>query len=182
MPCSEHWYTSEKMYHFILLDWLLFLNFSIPCSDTYYKNVFKFLNSTSVLYSFTPFYASMAWYVQVWGMKHGLLALWDTHLGSWLWPICKSGTALPNASYSSWFQVDVGASFIITQFFFQVDVFVNFVQRCRRIGITVTIIPGVMLIQVTESFMSCLGVQLFKKLLVALEPEGFALSWISLIQ
>jgi 5,10-methylenetetrahydrofolate reductase len=57
-----------------------------------------------------------------------------------------------------------------------VDVFVNFVQRCRRTGITVTIIPGVMLIQVTESFMSCLGVQLFKKLLVALEPEGFALS------
>ncbi|XP_021937125.1 methylenetetrahydrofolate reductase isoform X2 [Zootermopsis nevadensis] len=44
-------------------------------------------------------------------------------------------------------KVDVGASFIITQFFFQVDVFINFVQRCRRIGIRVPIIPGVMLIR-----------------------------------
>lgn len=125
------------------------------------KNVFKLLNSVYVLYSLFCLHSLVrtgtrneAW----------LFALWDTYPGSWFWRICKPGAALPNASHPSWFQVDVGASFIITQFFFQVDVFINFVQRCRRIGIRVPIIPGVMLIRVTESSMSYLGIQLFKRL------------------
>jgi len=39
-------------------------------------------------------------------------------------------------------KVDAGASFIITQMFFENDSFFEFVKQCRQIGITVPIIPG----------------------------------------
>jgi hypothetical protein len=64
------------------------------------------------------------------------------------------GCSLQHASHLSSFQVDAGASFIITQFFFEVSLFANFVQRCRRIGITVPIIPGIMLVQVKSPWYS----------------------------
>lgn len=44
-------------------------------------------------------------------------------------------------------KVDAGADFIITQMFFDVEVFIKFVKDCRAVGITVPIMPGVMLIQ-----------------------------------
>lgn len=44
--------------------------------------------------------------------------------------------------------MDAGAQLIITQLFFDADVFEKFVHDCREIGITVPIIPGVMPIQV----------------------------------
>ncbi|KAF4319806.1 hypothetical protein G195_004769 [Phytophthora kernoviae 00238/432] len=44
-------------------------------------------------------------------------------------------------------KVDAGADFIITQLFYDVKVFVEFVKECRAVGITCPIIPGIMPIQ-----------------------------------
>lgn len=41
-------------------------------------------------------------------------------------------------------KLDAGASRAITQFFFDVDVYVRFVDRCRARGITAEIIPGIL--------------------------------------
>uniref|UniRef100_A0A0K0DQ49 methylenetetrahydrofolate reductase (NADPH) n=1 Tax=Angiostrongylus cantonensis TaxID=6313 RepID=A0A0K0DQ49_ANGCA len=66
--------------------------------------------------------------------------------------ICCSGYPLghPEApSYKTDLQYlkskcDAGAQFIITQLFFEAEVFEKFVRDCREIGITVPIIPGIM--------------------------------------
>ncbi|XP_027699647.1 methylenetetrahydrofolate reductase isoform X2 [Vombatus ursinus] len=44
-------------------------------------------------------------------------------------------------------KVSAGADFIITQLFFQVDTFLNFVKACTAIGITCPILPGIFPIQ-----------------------------------
>ncbi|RIB18051.1 methylenetetrahydrofolate reductase-domain-containing protein [Gigaspora rosea] len=49
-------------------------------------------------------------------------------------------------------KVDAGADFIITQLFYDVDSFVEWEKECRKIGITVPIIPGIMPIQGYNSF------------------------------
>lgn len=41
-------------------------------------------------------------------------------------------------------KVDAGATRIITQFFFNTDHFFNFVDKCRKKGITIPIIPGIL--------------------------------------
>lgn len=41
-------------------------------------------------------------------------------------------------------KVDAGASFIVTQLFFDVDCFFSFVKQCRDIGIQCPILPGIM--------------------------------------
>jgi methylenetetrahydrofolate reductase (NADPH) len=48
-------------------------------------------------------------------------------------------------------KVDAGADFIITQLFFRVDVFIKFVDDCRKIGIKCPIIPGILPIQSYDS-------------------------------
>lgn len=41
-------------------------------------------------------------------------------------------------------KIDAGANLILTQLFYDVDVFVAFVKKCRAIGIDVPILPGIM--------------------------------------
>ncbi|KAG0000719.1 hypothetical protein BGZ80_008236 [Entomortierella chlamydospora] len=45
------------------------------------------------------------------------------------------------------FKVDQGADFIVTQLFYDTDIFIKWVKECRERGITVPILPGIMPIQ-----------------------------------
>jgi methylenetetrahydrofolate reductase (NADPH) len=54
-------------------------------------------------------------------------------------------------------KVTAGADFIITQLFYDVDLFVGFVTRCREIGIRCPIIPGIMPIQDYAGFKRMTG-------------------------
>ncbi|XP_020253630.1 probable methylenetetrahydrofolate reductase [Asparagus officinalis] len=49
-------------------------------------------------------------------------------------------------------KVDAGADFIITQLFFDAQVFIKFVKDCRRIGIRCPIIPGILPITTYRNF------------------------------
>jgi len=49
-------------------------------------------------------------------------------------------------------KIDAGADAVITQLFYDVDIFLKFVEDCRRIGITAPIIPGIMPIQTYGGF------------------------------
>jgi methylenetetrahydrofolate reductase (NADPH) len=50
-------------------------------------------------------------------------------------------------------KLDAGADFIITQFFYDVNIFLDYVQRCRESRITCPIIPGIMPIQSFSSLL-----------------------------
>ena len=57
-------------------------------------------------------------------------------------------------------KIDAGADFIVTQFFYDVDVYLAYVTRCRAAGITCPIIPGLMPIHVSKQqswFLSSIG-------------------------
>lgn len=45
-------------------------------------------------------------------------------------------------------KVDAGADFVVTQFFLEVEPFENFLADCRSNGITVPILPGILLFKV----------------------------------
>ncbi|KAL7543848.1 hypothetical protein ACHAXR_013235 [Thalassiosira sp. AJA248-18] len=50
-------------------------------------------------------------------------------------------------------KLDAGAEFIITQFFYDANVFLDYVKRCRKAGIDCPIIPGIMPIQSYSSML-----------------------------
>ena len=54
-------------------------------------------------------------------------------------------------------KVDAGADFVITQMFFDSDVFAMFVSDCRECGILVPIVPGIMCINNYEGFFRMTG-------------------------
>ena len=68
--------------------------------------------------------------------------------------------------------MDCGADFIMTQLFYSVDTFTQWVQSCRAIGITVPIVPSIMPIPTYQSFrriINLCGIQVPKPILEALD-------------
>lgn len=49
-------------------------------------------------------------------------------------------------------KIDAGADFILTQFFYDSNVFLDFLEKCEDVGITCPIIPGMLPIQSFSSF------------------------------
>lgn len=49
-------------------------------------------------------------------------------------------------------KIDAGADMVITQLFYDTQVFIEYVKKCRKAGITVPIIPGIMPIQTYQGF------------------------------
>ena len=61
-------------------------------------------------------------------------------------------------------EVDAGADFIITQMIFEAREFLEFVDECRKCGITAPVIPGIFPIQVKVCFfLWCFRKHLFPK-------------------
>lgn len=54
-------------------------------------------------------------------------------------------------------QVDAGADLIVTQLFYDTDIFLKFVNDCRQIGITCPIVPGIMPINNYKGFIRMTG-------------------------
>jgi len=70
-------------------------------------------------------------------------------------------------------KVDAGADFIITQLFYDVDIYLEFINSCRAIGINKPIIPGIMPIHTYAGFtrMTQLSKTIVPKFILdALEP------------
>mmetsp|Transcript_7998 Transcript_7998/g.49408 ORF Transcript_7998/g.49408 Transcript_7998/m.49408 type:complete len:560 (-) Transcript_7998:194-1873(-) len=54
-------------------------------------------------------------------------------------------------------KIDAGADFIVTQLFYEVELFLKFVKDCREIGINCPILPGIMPIQSYGGFQRMTG-------------------------
>ncbi|GLT92836.1 hypothetical protein SLE2022_106510 [Rubroshorea leprosula] len=70
-------------------------------------------------------------------------------------------------------KVDAGADLIITQLFYDTDIFLKFVNDCRQIGITCPIVPGIMPINNYKGFLRMTGFCKTKipvEITAALEP------------
>mmetsp|Transcript_1827 Transcript_1827/g.4212 ORF Transcript_1827/g.4212 Transcript_1827/m.4212 type:complete len:622 (+) Transcript_1827:238-2103(+) len=70
-------------------------------------------------------------------------------------------------------KVDAGADFIMTQLFYDVDLYLNFVKRCRTAGIKCPILPGLMPISGYNAFKRMIAftkASVPESLLRALEP------------
>lgn len=65
-------------------------------------------------------------------------------------------------------KMDAGADFIITQFFYDTDLFLQYVKRCRENDITCPILPGIMPIQSYNSF-----VRMTEYCSIAVPPQVF---------
>ncbi|CAK7325031.1 unnamed protein product [Dovyalis caffra] len=70
-------------------------------------------------------------------------------------------------------KVDAGADLIVTQLFYDTDIFLKFVNDCRQIGITCPIVPGIMPINNYKGFIRMTGfckTKIPAEVTAALEP------------
>lgn len=70
-------------------------------------------------------------------------------------------------------KVDAGADLIVTQLFYDTDVFLKFVNDCRQMGITCPIVPGIMPINNYKGFIRMTGfckTKIPAEVMAALEP------------
>ncbi|KAL3621577.1 Methylenetetrahydrofolate reductase 2 [Castilleja foliolosa] len=70
-------------------------------------------------------------------------------------------------------KVDAGADVIVTQLFYDTDIFLKFVNDCRQIGITIPIVPGIMPINNYRGFIRMTGfckTKIPDEIMDALEP------------
>ncbi|CAA0818437.1 Methylenetetrahydrofolate reductase 2 [Striga hermonthica] len=70
-------------------------------------------------------------------------------------------------------KVDAGADLIVTQLFYDTDIFLKFVNDCRQIGITCPIVPGIMPINNYKGFLRMTGfckTKIPPEIMAALEP------------
>ncbi|KAG6418408.1 hypothetical protein SASPL_120612 [Salvia splendens] len=70
-------------------------------------------------------------------------------------------------------EIDAGGEVIITQLFYDTDIFLKFVTDCRQIGITCPIIPGIMPINSYKAFIRMTGfckTKIPPEVMAALEP------------
>ncbi|AEE79993.1 methylenetetrahydrofolate reductase 1 [Arabidopsis thaliana] len=70
-------------------------------------------------------------------------------------------------------KVDAGADLIVTQLFYDTDIFLKFVNDCRQIGINCPIVPGIMPISNYKGFLRMAGfckTKIPAELTAALEP------------
>ncbi|KAK4793856.1 hypothetical protein SAY86_011850 [Trapa natans] len=64
---------------------------------------------------------------------------------------CQSGLAYLKR------KVDAGADLIVTQLFYDTDIFLKFVNDCRQMGITCPVVPGIMPINNYKGFLRMTG-------------------------
>ncbi|KAG9128921.1 hypothetical protein Leryth_009659 [Lithospermum erythrorhizon] len=70
-------------------------------------------------------------------------------------------------------KVDAGADLIVTQLFYDTDIFLKFVNDCRQLGITCPIVPGIMPINNYKGFLRMTGfckTKIPEDIMAALEP------------
>lgn len=70
-------------------------------------------------------------------------------------------------------KVDAGADLIVTQLFYDTDIFLKFVNDCRQLGITCPIVPGIMPINNYKGFLRMTGfckTKIPSEISAALEP------------
>ncbi|OIT36719.1 PREDICTED: methylenetetrahydrofolate reductase 2-like [Nicotiana attenuata] len=70
-------------------------------------------------------------------------------------------------------KVDAGADLIVTQLFYDTDIFLKFVNDCRQLGITCPIVPGIMPINNYKGFLRMTGfckTKIPEEIMAALEP------------
>ncbi|XP_078435618.1 putative methylenetetrahydrofolate reductase (NADH) [Wolffia australiana] len=70
-------------------------------------------------------------------------------------------------------KVDAGADLIVTQLFYDTDIFLKFISDCREVGITCPIVPGIMPINNYKGFLRMTGfckTKIPSEIMAALEP------------